>query len=33
LLAARSGLTTGDDLSMEDAARKVAAAAAAEGYS
>lgn len=33
LLAARSGLTIGDDLSMEDAAKKVAAAAAAEGGS
>lgn len=31
LLAARSGLTTGDDLSIRDVARKVAAAAAAEG--
>lgn len=31
LLAARSGLTTGDDLSMEEVATKVAAAAAAEG--
>jgi len=31
LLAARSGLTTGDSLSMRDVAMKVAAAAAAEG--
>lgn len=31
LLAARSGLTTGDGLSMRDVATKVAAAAAAEG--
>lgn len=31
LLAARSGLTIGDGLSMEDAAKKIAAAAAAEG--
>lgn len=31
LLAARSGLTTGDDLSMREVATKVAAAAAAEG--
>lgn len=31
LLAARSGLTTGDNLSMGDVATKVAAAAAAEG--
>ncbi len=31
LLAARSGLTTGDDLSMRDVATKVAAAAGAEG--
>jgi len=31
LLAARSGLTTGDELSMQDIATKVAAAAAAEG--
>lgn len=31
LLAARSGLTTGDDLSMQEVATKVAAAAAAEG--
>ena len=31
LLAARSGLTTGDYLSMRDVATKVAAAAAAEG--
>ena len=30
MLAARSGLTIGDDLPMEDAATKVAAAAAAE---
>src|SRR3546814_4637458 len=30
LLAARSGLTIGDDLSMKDAADKIAAAAAAE---
>jgi hypothetical protein len=30
LLAARSGLTIGDDLSMRDAATKIAAAAAAE---
>jgi hypothetical protein len=30
LLAAKSGLTIGDDLSMEDAAKKIAAAAAAE---
>ena len=30
LLAARSGLTTGDNLSMRDVAAKVAAAAAAE---
>lgn len=33
LLAARSGLTIGDDLSMQDAAKKVAAVAAAEGDS
>jgi uncharacterized protein (DUF2342 family) len=31
LLAARSGLTIGDDLPMEEAAKKIAAAAAAEG--
>ncbi len=31
LLAARSGLTTGDDLSMRDVATKIAAAAAAAG--
>lgn len=31
LLAAKSGLTIGDDLSMEDAAKMIAAAAAAEG--
>lgn len=31
LLAARSGLTTGDDLSMHEVATKVAAAATAEG--
>lgn len=33
LLAARSGLTVGSDLSMQDAAMKVAAAAAAESNS
>lgn len=33
LLAARSGLTIGDDLSARDAAAKIAAAAAAEGDS
>lgn len=31
MLAARAGLTTGDDLTMRDVATKVAAAAAAEG--